>query len=111
MNLSEIRKKKLELRKKIQEARTEGELEDIKEELLALQEAERLLEEKVSALELGNDDKDTPPEDEEETQNEEGDETDEQELVNEKSLIKNSVTKPEARKLENLKIIKKVEAV
>lgn len=109
MNLSEIRKKKLELRKKIQEARTEGELEDIKEELLALQEAERLLEEKVSALELGNDDKDTPPEDEEETQNEEGDETDEQELVNEKSLIKNSVTKPEARKLENLKIIKKVE--
>lgn len=109
MNLSEIRKKKLELRKKIQEARTEGELEDINEELLALQEAERLLEEKVSALESGNDDKDTPPEDEEETQNEEGDETDEQELVNEKSLIKNSVTKLESRKLENLKIIKKVE--
>lgn len=109
MNLSEIRKKKLELRKKIQEARTEGELEDIKEELIALQEAERLLEEKVSALESEKDDKDTPPKTEEETPNEEGEETDEQELVNEKSLIKNSVAKPEARKLENLKKIKKVE--
>ena len=108
MNLSEIRKKKLELRKKIQEARTEGELEDIKEELIALQEAERLLEEKVSALESEKDDKDTPSKAEEETPNEEGEETEEG-LINEKSLIKNSVTKPEARKLENLKKIKKVE--
>ena len=106
MTLEEIKKKKLELRKRIQEVRTEGDLEDIKEELVALQEAEKLLEEKVNSLsEEGSEENKDSDKDDEETENEE----DEKELVDEKSLIKNSPTKPEARKIENLKIIKKDE--
>lgn len=101
MTLEEIKKKKLELRKKIQEIRTESELEEIKEELVALQEAEKLLEEKVNELTVDNS--------EENKEFDEDTEEDEKELVDEKSLIKNSNIKPEKRSLENLKIIKKDE--
>lgn len=101
MTLEEIKKKKLELRKKIQEIRTESELEEIKEELVALQEAEKLLEEKVNELAVDNS--------EENKELDEDTEEDEKELVDEKSLIKNSNIKPEKRSLENLKIIKKDE--
>lgn len=99
MTLEEIKKKKLELRKKIQEARNEGELEDIKEELVALQEAERLLEEKISNLE--NDPKEDEPKDDEEKP--------EETPIDEKSLIKNTNNKVEERKAMDMKIIKKEE--
>ena len=108
MTLEEIKKKKFELRSKIQEAKSEGELEDIKEELLALQEAERILQEEIDEEEKTK--KDDDVKDNESGDDTEEDETtdDEKDIVNEKSLIKNT-TNFEKRSLENLKIIKKDE--
>lgn len=102
MTLKEIRKKKLELRSKIQEARTDGDLEAIKEELLALQEAEKLLEDKINDLE--NKDDESADESNKEDENEEPAPEDEESLINEKSLIKNQNKNFEKRKLETMKI-------
>lgn len=107
MTLKEIRKKKLELRSKIQEARTEGDLEAIKEELLALQEAEKLLEDKINDLE--NKDEESNDEPSNEDENQDTPPEDEESLINEKSLIKNQNKKFEKRKVETMKIIKKDE--
>lgn len=107
MTLKEIRKKKLELRSKIQEARTDGELEAIKEELLALQEAEKLLEDKINDLENKDDESAGESDNEDETQDPTPE--DEESLINEKSLIKNQNKNFEKRKLETMKIIKKDE--
>lgn len=110
MTLKEIKKKKLELRSKIQEARTEGDLEAIKEELLALQEAEKLLEDKINDLENKDDESEDEPNNEDETQGSTPeDEENEENLINEKSLIKNQNKKFEKRKVETMKIIKKDE--
>lgn len=109
MTLEEIRKKKQDLKKKIQEARTEGDLETIKEELVALQKAEEILQEQIDS------ESDTTDEENKDTESDEedtpADEENEEELVDERSLIKQT-TKPipaEKRNAGTIKILKKVE--
>ncbi len=99
MTLQEIRKRKDELKNKIEEVRTEGDLEDIREQIAELQAKEQELLKKQEEKEA---------EDEEEKPDEENTDDDE-EIINEKSLIKNQKKKPEERKTSEMKIIKKVE--
>ena len=107
MTLKEIRKRKQELKKKVIEARSEDELGAIKEELIALQEAEKLLEEKIEELSNTNDknEKNDPAlnEDLENTNEQE----DEKEITNERKLIKTGNPSIEKRNINDLKILKK----
>ncbi|MBR3280930.1 MAG: hypothetical protein IKI57_03675 [Clostridia bacterium] len=114
MTLKELREKKLDLKKKIQEARTEGDLEIIKEELLALQKAEEILQEQIDSESENEDTTDEENKDEESDEDEEenpADEENEEELVDERSLIKKTTTPipAEKRNMNDIKILKKVE--
>ena len=114
MTLKELREKKLDLKKKIQEARTEGDLEIIKEELLALQKAEEILQEQIDSESESEDTTDEENKDEESDEDEEenpADEENEEELVDERSLIKKTTTPipAEKRNMNDIKILKKVE--
>jgi len=114
MTLKELREKKLDLKKKIQEARTEGDLEIIKEELLALQKAEEILQEQIDSESENEDTTDEENKDEESDEDEEEnpvDEENEEELVDERSLIKKTTTPipAEKRNMNDIKILKKVE--
>ena len=107
MTLKEIRKKKQELKAKIQEARTEGDLEVIKQELIALQEAEKILEEQIEAESTEEDN----PDDEEKNSDEEDDDKkdDKKDKEDERSLLKPTSTPVEKRSNDTIKILKKVE--